>query len=106
MAPFQPNTTNTAVLAATAATSNVALTLNGAYQVEIQNKDAANWAYCAFGTSAVTATVPTGSVGSYPVGPGQSKIVTVNPNDVTNAAVICDATKTATVFFTPGNGAS
>jgi hypothetical protein len=102
---FQPNTNSTAVLAATAATGRVAITMGGAGQVEVTNKSAANWAYVEYGDSTVTATVPTGSTGGYPVGPGQSKIITV-PSTITNMAAICDAGLAATVFFTPGNGAS
>jgi hypothetical protein len=103
--PFQPNSNATATLAATATTGRVAVTMAGGNQVEVTNKSAANWVYVEYGDSTITAAVPSGSVGGYPVGPGQSKIITVPPS-ITNMAAICDATLTATVFFTPGNGAS
>lgn len=105
--PLQPNTNATATLNATQTTSRVAVTMLGACQVEVQNKDTVNWVYVEYGDSTVVAVLPANgaSAGGYPVGPGMAKIITVPPT-VTNMAAICDSTKTATVFFTPGNGAS
>jgi hypothetical protein len=55
---FQPNTNSTAVLAATAATGRVAITMGGAGQVEVQNKSTANWVYVEYGDSTVTRPSP------------------------------------------------
>jgi hypothetical protein len=112
MASFAPagaGSSSTVSLAATQTSGNVQLSgvATGQSQCEIQNKDTANWAYVAFGKdNTVTATVPNGATGgSYAVGPGQSKIVTVGTNALF-AAAICDSGKTATLFFTVGYGDS
>jgi hypothetical protein len=106
--PLQPNLNSTATLNATSTSSRVAVTMGGsATQVEVTNKSAANWVYVEAGDSTVVAVLPANgaSVGAYPVGPGQSKIITL-PTTITNIAAICDSALTATVFFTPGQGAS
>lgn len=110
MASFAPagaGSASTVSLSATSTTGNVALAgvVTGQGQCEIQNKGS-GWAYVAFGGSAVTATVPNGATGgSYPVGPGQAKIVSIGTN-AAYAAGICASGDTATLLFTVGYGDS
>ena len=99
---------NTATLAATSSTGNVAINLNGAFQVELYNAGP-NDVFVAFGNSTVVATLPSTSTGSYPVAAGHCKIITFNPslvNQITYMAAICASAQTATVFASPGVGAS
>ena len=107
-APALAGQATTVSLAATQASGNVQLasTGTGQSQVEIQNKGP-GWAYVAFGKdNSVAATVPNGATaGSYPVGPGQSKLVSVGTNALFMAA-ICDSGGTATLFATIGYGDS
>jgi hypothetical protein len=110
MASFAPagsGVASTVSLSATSTTGNVALAgvATGQAQCEIQNKGN-GWAYVAFGGSTVAATVPNGATaGSYAVGPGQSKIVSIGSN-AQYAAGICASGDTATLLFTVGYGDS
>ena len=107
MQPFAPNTTGTATLSVSSTTGNVAVMIKTLANNQLElNNTGSKWCYVAVGSSTVTATVPSGSTGSYPVGPGQCKLITISPNDVTNVAAICGGTDTTTLTITPGNGAS
>lgn len=97
---------NTATLAVTAASGRVAVNLNGATQVELYNAGSFD-CFVAFGDVTVAATVPSTSTGSYPLGAGQCKVVTVlHPDALTNIAAICAGTNTTTLYASPGVGAS
>ena len=100
--PFTPKTAGTVSITSAVTTANVALVPLGANQVRVKNVDATNIAFVAFGASNVAATVPDGATpGSFPVGPGESIIVSISPA-VTHAASICGA-GTPIVYFTSGN---
>jgi len=86
----------TASLSATVTTGNVALFGTGA-QIELQNGGAVT-VFIALGGSAVVATV-----GSYPLLPGQSKIITRNPDNQTYIAAIT-ASGSAAIYATVGEG--
>lgn len=104
--PGLSSSQNTCTLAVTATSGRVPITMNGAPQVEIYNAGAAD-CFVALGDVTVVATVPSTSTGSYPIGAGQSKIITVlNPNSITNIAAICAGTSTTTLYASPGVGAS
>lgn len=100
------NTSNTATLAVTASSGRVPVSLDGATQVELYNQGP-NDCFVAFGDVTVAATVPSGSTGSYPLPAGVTKVITLPyAIQVTNCAAICAATQTATIFISPGAGAS
>ena len=106
--PGQTELTNTATLAVTATTGRVPINLNGAQQVELYNAGP-NDAFVSFGDITVVATLPSTSTGSYPIGSGQSKVITLRPdlvNLITNMAAICASTQTAVIWASPGVGAS
>lgn len=99
---------NTATLAATASTGRVPINLNGAMQVELYNAGP-NDAFVTFGDLTVVAVLPATSTGSYPIGAGQCKLITFPPSvaaQITNMAAICASAQTATIFASPGAGAS
>ena len=101
--PFSPNTQATVSITSAVTTANVALVPKHATTVRIKNVDATNTAFVAFGISTIVATVPSGATGgSFPVGPGESIILSIG-DLVTHAAAICGA-GTPIVYFTPGNG--
>lgn len=104
--PGLSSSQNTATLAVTSTSGRVVVNLNGATQVELYNAGSSD-CFVAFGDVTVAATVPSGSAGSYPVPAGVTKIVTIlNPNSITNCAAICAGTGTATLYVSPGVGAS
>lgn len=108
-APGQTETQNTATLAVTSTSGNVAINLNGAQQVELNN-DGASTCFVVFGVdNTVTATAVSGSAGSYPVKSGECKIITFAPSVaplVKFMAAICAAGLTTTLYASPGVGAS
>ncbi len=101
---FTPETQATVTITSAVTTANVALTIKAnATSLRIKNVDASNVAYVNFGSSTVTATVPSGATGgSMPVGAGETVGISIPPG-TTHAASICTA-GTPVVFFTPGNG--
>lgn len=104
--PGLANTQNTATIAVTSTSARVPISLNGAMQVEISNAGS-SWCFVVFGDVTVVATAPVTSSGSYPIGPGQTKIVTlVNVDAITNVAAICTAGLTTTFYASPGVGLS
>lgn len=107
---FAPDLTTTCTIAVTATSGRIPIALNGAVQIELTNAGA-NWCFVAWGDVTVTATAPASSAGSYPLGPGQTKIVTILqdsqlPDPITNIAAICAAGLTTTFYATPGVGNS
>lgn len=105
--PGLQNESNTATLAVTATSGRVVVNLNGASQVELYNAGP-NDCFVVFGDVTVVAVLPSGSSGSYPVGAGQAKIVTLpgDPLRYTNMAAIAATAQTATLYCSPGVGAS
>lgn len=115
-AAFEPQTCGeakptTVALAATAATSNVALTLpvtpslNPPNQISVYNSGT-TVVFVAFGpnSAAAVAVVPVpGTAGDYPVLPGAQRTISV-PQNTKFAAAIYAAAGTGTVYFTPGKG--
>ncbi len=95
-APFTPNQPTLRV-AATATSAGGAITRT-AGQLRIYNAGP-NKAFVRWGTGAQTADTT-----DTPVAPGSVEIfsITIGAN---NVAAICDASETATVFFTTGEGA-
>lgn len=100
---FSPKTQGTVSITNSTSTAAVALVPLGSRQVRVKNIDTVNTAYINFGTSTVTATLPSGATpGSMPIGPGETAGFTITA-DVTHAASICSA-GTPIVYFTPGLG--
>ena len=100
---FTPKSTGTTSITTAASSARVALVPSGQHQFAITNADTSNVAFVEFGTSTVTAVVPSGATpGSMPILPGQTRGITVS-GDVTHAASICSA-GTPVVYFTPGDG--
>lgn len=98
--PFTP-TGATVNIAATGSTGSVALGTpsgQGGMAVRVHNAGAAT-VFIAFGTSAVTAATASG----IPIPAGAVETFSAGPS-VTHAAAIT-ASGTATVYFTPGQGA-
>ena len=88
---FSPKTQGTVSITSAVTTASVALVPLGCRQIRVKNIDTANVAFINFGTSSVTATVPSGATpGSIPIGPGETAGFTLDPN-VTHAASICSA---------------
>lgn len=96
--PFTPMPAGTAQISATGTTASAALAAVSNI-VEITN-DGPDIAFVELGGSTVTAAAATG----YPVAPGQSKIVSNRLAKATHVAAICASGKTATVYFTAGDG--
>lgn len=94
--PFTPSHANTVRLAVTAANTPGALVIQSA-QIRVYN-GGPNKAFIRWGVGAQTATTT-----DTPVGPGNTEVFT-KPPEATGVASICDATETATVFITPGEG--
>lgn len=95
---FRPvGTVSIAASAVSAAVAIPAFT-NAEFQVELQNPGDAI-AFFRWG-----ATTPTAVVTDYPVLPGQSKLITVDPGANSIAAILGAAT-TATLYITYGKGA-
>lgn len=95
---FIPLYQGTKQIAATAASANVALAKGTERNIEISN-EGPDTVFVEFGGSSIAAAAATG----YPVLPGQSKVIR-NIGQATYAAAICAAGKTATVYFTCGDG--
>lgn len=101
--PFSPDYTGTVSIAATAASASVALPAAHTGQIEISNEGPDTVFVKLASASGPVAAVPNGaSAGSYPVLPGQSKNVSVRL--VSHVAAICASGKTASVWFTVGQG--
>ena len=94
--PFTPFTAGTKQIAATSTTANVALAMDSTY-LEISN-EGPDTVYVELGGSTVTAVATTG----YPILVGQSKLVM--RSSAMYAAAICASGKTATVYFSAGDG--
>lgn len=94
--PFTPFTAGTKQISATGTTGNVALAMDSTY-LEVSN-DGPDTVFVELGGSTVTAAANTG----YPVLPGQSKLIM--RSSATYAAAICASGKTATVYFSAGDG--
>lgn len=93
-----PNTAGTVSATVAATTANVALAKGGiTQQILVQSLAGNAIAFIEFGTSAVAATVATGT----PILPNQIYTFTVGPN-VTNVATI--GTAANTLYFTCGQG--
>lgn len=103
---FAPKSASTTLITAGLASTNIALPSVAAAKLvmRIKNLDATNTAFIEIGnTSAVAAIVPTSAtLGSMPVGPGETLAISV-PDVSLWAAAICTA-GTPAVAFTPGNG--
>ena len=100
---FTPKSTGTTSITSAVTTARVALVPSGQHQMAVYNSDASNVAFVEFGDSTVVAVVPNGATpGSMPIGPGQTRGITVGLG-VTHAASICSA-GTPIVYFTPGDG--
>ena len=99
--PFHPGNPSTTI-SVTGSPTATALTGGGAptrQTVELQNAGSL-WVFVDFGTSSgVTTAVATG----YPVGPGQSKLVTI-PAGYTHIAAIGSAAGPTTLYVTVGMG--
>lgn len=92
---FCPNGANTAQLAASATSSSVALDPN-ASAVRVLNAGP-DLAYIHFGDSTVAS-----DNAKMPIPVGSTELFT--KANLTHVAAICDATKTATLYFTSGEG--
>lgn len=92
---FAPNGANTAQLSASATSSSVALDQFSA-AVRVLNAGP-DLAYLQFGDSTVTS-----SNSRMPIPVGTTELFTKGAQ--THVAAICDATKTATLYFTSGEG--
>ena len=103
---FSPKTQGTVTITSAVTTANVALgiaAIGPQTIVRVKNIDATNATFINFGTSSVTATLPSGGTGgSMPIGPGETAGFTIGPT-VTHVAAIC-AAGTPIVYFTPGEG--
>ena len=100
---FTPEVQATVSITCAVTTANVSLGAKPSRAVRVKNVDATNIAYVNFGSSSVTATVPSGSTGgSVPIGAGETAGFSLGPGQ-TYAAAICTA-GTPLVFFTPGDG--
>lgn len=95
-------------LAVTATSGRQAISLNGAFQVELYNAGSFDCAF-AFGDATVVAVFPTASTGNYVIGAGQRLVITIPTAFaplLTNLAAICSGTNTTTLQAFPGVGAS
>ena len=93
-----PKTAGTVNIAATTSGASVALGPQGRV-IRVYNADTTNIAFIEFGDAAVVASASTG----VPIGPGQVAGFT-RAESITHVAAIT-GTSTATVYFTPGDGA-
>jgi hypothetical protein len=93
-APFSPGQTLT--FAVTDANSNASFAAGGAQAsvIEVQNLGLST-CFIAFGATATTA--------GYPIGPGQSKVVSKAPG-VAQIAAICASGQNTTLYVTAGQG--
>lgn len=94
--PFTPSHGNTVRLAVTAANTPGTLAIQSS-QIRVYN-GGPNKAFIRWGVGAQTALTT-----DTPVAPGGTEVFTKQP-EATGIAAICDATETATVFVTPGEG--
>lgn len=113
--PLNGPTASTVVAAATASSVQVTLPTppggvantpdSAPKQFSVFNQSTTVTVFVAFGTaSTAVATIASGSTpGSYPVGPGQTAIISVLGNPTT-AAAIGSAAGPTNVYFTPGTG--
>lgn len=104
MQAFRPTDQSTVSLAATATTGNVALEGDPAMAYLIVNEGPST-AFFRFGSSSVTATVPSGATGgSTPIQPGTTQTFRPPVTDATHFAAICGTSGTATIYVTAGEG--
>lgn len=95
--PFTPQYASTVTLSATSANTQGTFTLPASV-VRVYNAGT-NKVFIRFGSGAQTATTT-----DMPVAPSTVEVFSKNPTDL-GIAAICAATETATVYFTPGEGA-
>lgn len=103
MKPFHASG-NTIKMAASTASTNMAITSNGAApQVMVSNTSTA-WANVVFGSSTVTSTMATTAASGpgYMVGPGVTDILTPGTAATYMAAELVSGT--GSIFATPGEG--
>lgn len=106
---FTPKAASTIVITCASLTSqNIPLTNvgNSALDCRIRNLDSTNTAYVEMGTTAsVVAVIPTSAtLGSMPIGPGETIALSIPAVSIWFAANC--VTGTPVVAFTPGNGDS
>jgi len=100
--PFTPYAASTQALSVSSASARVALPLS-TRQVMITTIVNDPMCFVEFGTSGVTAVVPSGgTVGATPVNGGDAQMFSV-PLNATHVAAIT-ASGTATLYITPGEG--
>lgn len=101
MKPFCPDLAATVNVDVGVSTGNVSLAINrnNPVQVRVMNNGSAT-AWVNFGGSAVTASLTT----SFPVGPGVTEVVTVQPVGAILYAAAIAAGATGKIYFTPGSG--
>lgn len=105
--PFSPAQGQTQAVAVTSAQTTIGIDPMSK-QVRVLNPNAFPvYVRCSVGTAAspaVPAVVPVvGTPGDYPIGPNSSEVVT--KSDTYGAmSLIADATKSGTVYVTPGEG--
>jgi len=104
--PFTPDLQKTVSITSAVTTARVQMIASPGTiprTVRVKNVDATNVAFVNFGDATVTATVPSGgSAGSFPVGPGESILLSLGVGAL-YAASICSA-GTPIVYFSPGEG--
>lgn len=106
--PFSPQPGATMPVLVGVASARVPVAMLGGLQMELENSGSA-YVFIQFGDVTVTASTGTASAtaptnGSYQIGPGICKLVTV-PVGTTHMAHI-SGTAAQTLYATPGNGAS
>jgi len=101
MKPFCPDTASTVNIDVSSSSQSISLAINrnNPVQVRVMNNGTAT-VWVDFGNSAVSTAVTTG----YPVGPGVTEVVTVQPVGATLYAAARAAGSTGKVYFTPGTG--
>ena len=93
-APFAFGETLTLAVTATSGSASFGAAGTAASVVELQNLGT-NPCFVVFG--------PTATTGGYPIGAGQSKVVS-KPPGVSQISAICGATLTTTLYATAGQG--
>lgn len=102
--PFSPAQGQTQGVAVTAASTTIGVDAN-AKQVRVLNPNAFP-VYVRFfvaGTSQAAVAPTAGTSGDYPIGPNSSEVVT-KADTFGGMSLIADATKSGTVYVTPGEG--
>ncbi len=96
--PYPAATVNVDVAATTASVS-LAVNPSTPMQVRVMNNGTAT-AWVNFGVSGVTAVLAT----SFPVGPGVTEVLTLQPQGAILYAAAIAAGSTGKIYFTPGTG--